>query len=695
MPPSIRPRKPQSKSASKKRQTTLNFSTIAPSSPSIDDAARSPKSLTTIPIVASVPQNPPSFGSLRSSQHPAAVDDSSGDEDPIQLPGRRRTAGVFAAEFVEGDSDAILVPNARRRKRLESSEEDMPTSNISKESTMMPRPRNKRVSINKGIVLETTSEDEDEVITSRRRSVNRTPLQEPALFGSARRSVKIRKDDENVYESDGDLDIQDHTSEEGPTKHRRNLNSRTPRQKPGSLGSITRFSMRMQKNGENEEDSDGLDIIEPTSEDEDGVSTNHPQRVNGRSPRRISTPLKTTARGSTKIQDSENEVDSDDNPGIMPRGIDMCKADEEEGEEEKEADELNSDYELALKTPIVKSKTRYAGSSKKQTPFQRRLEILKAKREGKAISESRQSSVSNNSFLDGEDSDGDEDEDEVDKSQNLNSDLEGFIVDDNPEDLLGAPDNVAMPLEFTAAAHQSVSTNFRVFCTWLIHYILLPDLFPPSDEVVQNALRRLDTATSGFGDSVLASGAWKPEYIRALKSRPNLKIKSCLGSNHCDACNRSDRLTKHRVRLYGRLYDKHTLEDLPSDKEENEVIEDPGGNITAKDEHFMLGSMCYYRTRSAHALFHWKKELRNWLIKQLIRKGYSDQDGNLEIDGVDDMDDEEKREWAISISNGMGSIIDALYHDYKETTGGIRDGMGAGKWGFGKGVRTLQGWNDT
>jgi hypothetical protein len=217
----------------------------------------------------------------------------------------------------------------------------------------------------------------------------------------------------------------------------------------------------------------------------------------------------------------------------------------------------------------------------------------------------------------------------------LDAELEDFIEeDDGVNGLIGAPD-VQIPLEFTSASRASNSTNFRVYAEYLIYDTLFPSEFRKNEHVI-NAVKRLNDAVSTFGDSVAESGAWKAEYIRALKARPRLvRTKFSMPEPHCDACNRRNQNCTDKVKFTGRQYNMDTLEDLSSD--EDEELNETGEQMSPEDRVFYLGWTCLVRTENAHALAHWRKALKTAIFERLQECGYIDEDGNLLDEGVERM----------------------------------------------------------
>lgn len=333
--------------------------------------------------------------------------------------------------------------------------------------------------------------------------------------------------------------------------------------------------------------------------------------------------------------------------------------------------ESGSHLTLAL-LETVETRTRNAGGPKKLTPYQRRLAKLKSQRERRNTGEPTTSQPGADSNSEDESDEYDEEygtnecgledvfsdakqgepeaEDEEGqgdsigdssasfyRTNDLDSNLTDFVVQDTADDLLGAPDDAEMPLEFTSASHDANPDQFRIYCQFLIYSVLFPGMVA-KDERVENAIRRLEASTAGFGDSVVRSGAWRPEFDRALRARPILETRDCYPVEHCDACNRNNQNCGHKVQFRGRRYNKDTLDDLSSDEDE-ETDDSLGNKLGGEDQEFALGSMCFTRTKQAHALYHWKKELKGCVKAELERRGYIDEDGevlNEEVEGMDE-----------------------------------------------------------
>jgi len=199
----------------------------------------------------------------------------------------------------------------------------------------------------------------------------------------------------------------------------------------------------------------------------------------------------------------------------------------------------------------------------------------------------------------------------------------------------------------------------------LIHDILFPG-FTTKDARVTNAIHRLETRVSGLNESVIKSAAWRPEFTRAMKARPKMEISTCHPMNHCDACNRNNQNCTEKVQFTGRRYDKDTLDDLDTD-EDGETQDSNGESLAPEDAVFALGSHCFLRTKSAHTLSHWKKELKDWVSYALVRGGYIDEDGDIVDDGVIEMNDNDKGEWLRGVCDSLKSSTRELYEDFEIT----------------------------
>ncbi|KAF8249940.1 hypothetical protein K440DRAFT_620389 [Wilcoxina mikolae CBS 423.85] len=610
---------------SKKRQTTLNFAPL--SSPTARPSSR-----------------------ISSSRYVPLPDNSSAKSTPTSTPRKNTTMEVV-----------ILTPRKQGNTRIapilvdETSEDEEPIQN----SRTAP------------ILVDDNTEDEEPIQSSgkRRRPSRPVVLDDDENESDAipviqllQRNREASKEVTFASAVDGEGAIAEDSESDATPRARRK------RQK--SLG---------------EEDDDGDDdddIISPATKRR--RSSTLIAMVGGKSREQTkeqshSLEDEDEAPSSTHVEPPESEVD----PEIRPAHGGESDTDDLEilpptTATAKDESGMGSDYELALETPTMKSRTRYAGSSnKKNTSRQKTLAMMRAERE-RRNNGGMSSPLPNNNNSDAEDEEEDEDDDDNEEStshlyEDLNADLPDFVVEDGEDDLLGAPDDVEMPLEFTSASHASNREQFKVYVEYLIHDVLFPGLVTRDARVI-NAIHRLDTYVSGLNDSVIKSGAWRPAFTRAMKARPKLVTSDCFPIDHCDACNRNKQHCTSKVQFTGKRYDRDTLDDLSSDEDE-ETQDSNGEALEPEDTLFALGRHCFLRTKSAHVLSHWKKELKDWVSYALVRGGYIDEDGDIADDGVTNMNDQEKGEWVCDVCNVLSDNTDELYYDFDMTIKTARESM--------------------
>ncbi|KAF8534552.1 hypothetical protein BDD12DRAFT_410451 [Trichophaea hybrida] len=619
-PPKKTPGRSRS-TVSKKRQTTLNFAPL--SSPTTRHSSR-----------------------ISSSRCVPLPDNSSAKSTPTSTPRKNTTIEVV-----------ILTPRKQGNTQIapilidETSEDEVPIQN----SRTAP------------ILVDDNTEDEEPIQSSgkRRRPSRPVVLDDDENESDAMPVIQLLQ---RNREAPKEVTFASAVDGEGAIAEGSESDA-TPRARRKRLKSL----------GEEEDDGDDDDdddIISPATKRMRKLTT----MLGGKSQEQ---PMEQShshededeAPSSTHVEPPESEVDPEirsahgggsdtDDLEILPPTT--ATAEDESG--------MGSDYELALETPTMKSRTRYAGSSnKKNTSRQKTLAIMRAERERRNNS-GMSSPLPNNNNSDAEDEEEDYDEESTSHLyEDLNANLPDFVVEDEEDDLLGAPDDVEMPLEFTSASHASNREQFKVYVEFLIHDVLFPGLVTRDSRVI-NAIHRLDTYVSGLNDSVIKSGAWRPAFTRAMKARPKLITSTCFPIDHCDACNRNKQSCTNKVQFTGKRYDRDTLDDLSSDEDE-ETQDSNGEALEPEDTLFALGSHCFLRTKSAHVLSHWKKELKGWVSDALVRGGYIDEDGDIADDGVTDMNDQEKGEWGRDVCEVLNDNIDELYYDFDMTIKTARESM--------------------
>ncbi|KAI2469020.1 hypothetical protein F4781DRAFT_396198 [Annulohypoxylon bovei var. microspora] len=284
---------------------------------------------------------------------------------------------------------------------------------------------------------------------------------------------------------------------------------------------------------------------------------------------------------------------------------------------------------------------------------------------------------------------GDEDEGE---GGDEDDDLENFVVDDDDAPL-GAPANLDIPLEFTAQAHRPLKEQFPYVIEWLVHNRIDP-AFDRNDPVYTNAWRKLNDEVQGLASSKFASSAWKPEFYRALKARPNIATSELNLSrvdkesgiyDVCDACGRKKHPASQRIVFYGHPYYKDTLAEVDSDSNSDSDSEDSEGGVSdnesidtqgmalppAKKEWF-VGIVCCTNAETAHRLIHWKHALKEWVEERLQLEGWMSADKLKERER---MKDRKRRKLANRIADGWRKegIVASLYRDFKENLRNARN----------------------
>ncbi|KAI1204396.1 uncharacterized protein F4807DRAFT_447612 [Annulohypoxylon truncatum] len=259
-------------------------------------------------------------------------------------------------------------------------------------------------------------------------------------------------------------------------------------------------------------------------------------------------------------------------------------------------------------------------------------------------------------------------------------DLDDFVVDDDDAPL-GAPANLGIPLEFTAQAHKPLKDQFPYAIEWLVHNRINP-AFDRNDPVYTNAWRKLNDEVQGLASSKFASSAWKPEFHKALKGRPNMVAESMNYDERrlhevCEACGRSKHQSTRAITFSGHPYYKDTLgevesestsdsEDCEGDASDNESIDSQGMTLPAATRKWHVGIVCCTNAETAHSLIHWKHALKEWVEERLQIEGWMKANKLAERER---MGDGKRRKLANSIVDGWREkkIIASLYRDFKAT----------------------------
>ncbi|KIK57796.1 hypothetical protein GYMLUDRAFT_45988 [Collybiopsis luxurians FD-317 M1] len=249
---------------------------------------------------------------------------------------------------------------------------------------------------------------------------------------------------------------------------------------------------------------------------------------------------------------------------------------------------------------IIESRFR---SRNKKTEFQKNLERLKRKKQGKPmddaededeVEEEQETSPfkgaapdsDHNSLFDGSESDG----------------SESFIVED---DGTGA---AVLPIEFSMDTHQDLSYHFKTIFQFFVHIAVHPpaerhafmEQQMKNEEYFSVPLAVARRKILGLRDSLVASSVWRPEFKAPLEKYPELDLSQLdFAVPGCDACHLGARMSTLIGRLLGQPYDRLGYRDL--DDDEGSVLDENGSRAE-----FHLGRFCARRTRVYHDLSHWE-----------------------------------------------------------------------------------------
>ncbi|KAI0443792.1 hypothetical protein F4803DRAFT_291568 [Xylaria telfairii] len=269
---------------------------------------------------------------------------------------------------------------------------------------------------------------------------------------------------------------------------------------------------------------------------------------------------------------------------------------------------------------------------------------------------------------------------------NEEGDLDDFVTDDDDAPL-GVP--IDIPLEFTSHAHIPLKDQFPFVIEWLVHNRINP-AFERKDPIYVNAWRKVDDEVSGLANSKFTSAAWKPEFNRALKSRPGLEsieLRQIGTGLHetCEACGRSGHPSTYKIIFSGSAYHKDTLAEVESDSdseddEDNDTasVDTRGMPLPPTTKEWCVGSVCCSNAETAHTLLHWKHALKQWVEERLEDDGWMTGEKLREREK---MKAKNRRALANSIVDKWqeGRVIGALYSDFKNTLENARNQATTGR----------------
>lgn len=321
---------------------------------------------------------------------------------------------------------------------------------------------------------------------------------------------------------------------------------------------------------------------------------------------------------------------------------------------QRERDEMLAEIDLD-EPKRFSSQTRLR--KKKETPFQRKLRKLRAKKAGLPEPDTESDS----------DSDSDDDEDEESDSDSApDSRSEDFIEDDG-----GVVADGVLPHEFSLSSAQTPEWKFKV----VFHYFVLivvngTGVLPLTGENKQYMIPQLEDLRrkmEGFREQRVRSQIWSHELVKGLKKFPRYEIASLeYPEEHCVACNRRNFASTFRVHLAGEEYDRNTYEPLsvikarqkkatkqkkkkagkqgksaPSSTDDDDDDESSSsssdsdtGKPKLKEMECLLGAHCKKRTHVFHQMVHWGEltDLRFFHRAQSCVSTRSRADGVVELE---------------------------------------------------------------
>ncbi|KAK0736813.1 hypothetical protein B0T21DRAFT_410305 [Apiosordaria backusii] len=225
-------------------------------------------------------------------------------------------------------------------------------------------------------------------------------------------------------------------------------------------------------------------------------------------------------------------------------------------------------------------------------------------------------------------------------------DLDDFVVEDDSDEPLGAPDELMqMPLQFTHHARKKLIEHFRDVVEWLVQFKINPGFAEKTAELYRIGWQKLDDEVRALATSKFLSSAWKPDFYKALRARPQYTSIEVGSSGHdsvfganCEACGRSGHPATWTISFHGTPYIKRfgmdfldpieqdSSDDSSSSSSQNSDrggnVDEDGNTIPPEDKTFYVGVVCNGNAEIAHTLIHWKHALLDWVESQLMAEGY-------------------------------------------------------------------------
>ncbi|KEF55518.1 uncharacterized protein A1O9_08268 [Exophiala aquamarina CBS 119918] len=262
----------------------------------------------------------------------------------------------------------------------------------------------------------------------------------------------------------------------------------------------------------------------------------------------------------------------------------------------------------------------------------------------------------------------------------VEEDEDDFVIEDSIG-RLGRP-NSDMPLQFTSFASAKPRELFVHIIEWLVKNKIAP-AFSREDELYTLAFSRVDDQVKAQAGSRLISAAWGNEFKRAILARPAMKVSMLPGSDEdnvrtCDACNRLNHPARYEFVFSGQPYFKKTLEPVDSSSDEgyeDELDRDEEGHtLPSETRRFYLGRFCAANADMGHKLTHWKYHLNDNLLSYLEEQGVLSPDAIVAREKLNKKKREKQAEDIVDSMQEIGMIAD-LWAEFENNLNDARLGM--------------------
>ncbi|KAK5119008.1 hypothetical protein LTR62_000219 [Meristemomyces frigidus] len=356
-------------------------------------------------------------------------------------------------------------------------------------------------------------------------------------------------------------------------------------------------------------------------------------------------------------EDGEEEVETPKTPGrrLLKRPRKLTQ---------REQEDLNDDLDFLGPSSDVEALERQPRSTQDKAKDARKaaLDRLKRQRAGQPQlveeQDEEEAEAENSQLAANEDSD-DASSSVYEITAQPRSSREMFAADEYDDDFLesAGEDDVTLgvqdgvPIEFTKYASMKPKELFVYAVEWMVQKKINP-AFNMNDDLYNLTFRKLDDEVQGLAGSKFKSAAWTPQFMTALKNRPEIAYEYIDNPlerpDRCDACNRTKHPATFQVQFQGKTYNPHTLEEVGNDADDDDdddndsssehtdddqpVYDWQGNKVAPANTIFNIGRFCMANAETAHNLQHWRFHLNELAIFWLEMKGYMTQEAVVKRD---------------------------------------------------------------